>query len=228
MQMVFQNPDATLNPSHSIEFALTRPLRKQRGLSKPEARAEVVRLMERVRLPADLLARKPHQLSGGQRQRVAVARALAGQPDIIIADEPVSALDVSVQAAIVNLLDDLLASGDLALVLISHDLGLVRHMADWVAVMYLGRVVEYGTAAEVFSPPFHPYTEALLEAAPKPDPDARAPAIVLGGQMPSPTVRQPGCVFASRCPRKIDGLCEREPPPVRLFGSHRIECHLDL
>ena len=228
VQMVFQNPDATLNPSHTIEYALSRPLRKQRGLSRSAARIEVARLLERVRLPLDLLARKPHQLSGGQRQRVAVARALAGEPDLIIADEPVSALDVSVQAAIVNLLEDLLAGGDLALVLISHDLGLVRHMADWVAVMYLGRVVEYGPAAQVFSPPFHPYTEALLEAAPRPDPDAPAPAIVLSGQMPSPTQRPAGCVFASRCPRKIDGLCEREPPPVRRFGEHLIECHLEL
>ena len=228
VQMVFQNPDATLNPSHSIEFALTRPLRKQRGLSRSDTRLEVVRLMERVRLPVDLLRRKPHQLSGGQRQRVAVARALAGQPDLIIADEPVSALDVSVQAAIVNLLGELLEGGDLALVLISHDLGLVRHMADRVAVMYLGRVVEYGPARQVFKPPFHPYTEALLEAAPKPDPDARAPAIVLAGQMPSPTQRPVGCVFASRCPKKIDGLCERSPPPVREFGEHRIECHLEL
>ena len=228
VQMVFQNPDATLNPSHSIEFALMRPLRKQRGMSKPEARAEVARLMERVRLPVDLLRRKPHQLSGGQRQRVAVARALAGQPDLIIADEPVSALDVSVQAAIVNLLGELLETGDLALVLISHDLGLVRHMADWVAVMYLGRIVEYGPARQVFHPPFHPYTEALLEAAPRPDPDVKAPAVVLGGSMPSPTQRTAGCVFASRCPKKIDGVCEREPPPVHRFGEHTIACHLKL
>jgi peptide/nickel transport system ATP-binding protein len=159
---------------------------------------------------------------------VAVARALAGQPDLIIADEPVSALDVSVQAAIVNLLGELLETGDLALVLISHDLGLVRHMADWVAVMYLGRIVEYGPASQVLQPPFHPYTEALLEAAPKPDPDAKPPAIVLAGQMPSPTQRLAGCVFASRCPKKIDVVCESVPPPVRRFGEHRIECHLEL
>lgn len=228
IQMVFQNPDSTLNPSHSIEFALTRPLRQQRGLSRADAKAEVLKLMERVRLPADLLRRKPHQLSGGQRQRVAVARALAGQPDLIIADEPVSALDVSVQAAIVNLLGELLETGDLALVLISHDLGLVRHMADWVAVMYLGRIVEYGPASQVFAAPFHPYTEALLEAAPKPDPDASAPAIVLKGNMPSPTERLAGCGFASRCPKKIEGVCEREMPPVRQFGAHTIACHREL
>jgi peptide/nickel transport system ATP-binding protein len=228
IQMVFQNPDATLNPSHSIEFALMRPLRQQRGMSRAEAKAEVLRLLARVRLPADLLRRKPHQLSGGQRQRVAVARALAGQPDLIIADEPVSALDVSVQAAIVNLLGELLETGDLGLVLISHDLGLVRHMADWVAVMYLGRVVEYGPGGQVFAGPNHPYTEALLAAAPRPDPDAKAPAVVLTGQMPSPSERHQGCVFASRCPRKIGPVCERETPPVRLSGEHRIECHIEL
>jgi peptide/nickel transport system ATP-binding protein len=205
-----------------------RPLRQQRGMSRAEAKAEVLRLLARVRLPADLLRRKPHQLSGGQRQRVAVARALAGQPDLIIADEPVSALDVSVQAAIVNLLGELLETGDLGLVLISHDLGLVRHMADWVAVMYLGRVVEYGPGGQVFAGPNHPYTEALLAAAPRPDPDAKAPAVVLTGQMPSPSERHQGCVFASRCPRKIGPVCERETPPVRLSGEHRIECHIEL
>src|SRR5262249_11503974 len=162
-------------------------------------RTEVASLLERVRLPAELMRRMPHQLSGGQRQRVAIARALAGSPDLIIADEPVSALDVSVQAAIVNLLSDLLQQSRIALIIISHDLALVRHMADWVAVMYLGRVVEYGPADLVFSPPFHPYTEALLAAAPRPDPDAGPPAIVLSGAMPSPTQVIRGCVFASRC-----------------------------
>ena len=167
-------------------------------------------------------------MSGGQRQRVALARALAGEPDLIIADEPVSALDVSVQAAIVNLFADLLKTSDLALVLISHDLGLVRHMADWVAVMYLGRIVEYGPAAQVFAGPFHPYTEALLDAAPRPDPDAKPPTIVLSGAMPSPTVQLVGCAFASRCPRKIGTVCEQAAPPVRQFGQHTIACHLDL
>jgi peptide/nickel transport system ATP-binding protein len=138
----------------------------------------------------------------------------------------VSALDVSVQAAIVNLLADLLAESRMALVLISHDLALVRHMADWVAVMYLGRVVEYGPAAQVFAPPFHPYTEALLAAAPRPDPDAREPEIVLGGAMPSPTAEIKGCPFASRCPRKLGAICDDSPPPVRTFGPHRIACHI--
>ena len=179
--MVFQNPDSTLNPSHTIEFALSRPLRRLLGMSRTEARNEVRRLIDRVRLAPDVLRCLPHQLSGGQRQRVAVARALAGNPDLLIADEPVSALDVSVQAAIINLLSDILETSQIGLVIISHDLALVRHMADWVAVMYLGKVVEYGPADQVFAPPFHPYTDALLAAAPEPDPDAGPPRVVLSG-----------------------------------------------
>ena len=228
VQMVFQNPDSTLNPSHSVGYALMRPLRRLRGLGAAEARREAARLMERVQLPAELAGRRPWQLSGGQRQRVAIARALAGDPDLLLADEPVSALDVSVQAAIVNLLGELLAGSDMALVLISHDLALVRHMADRVAVMYLGRVVEYGPAAQVFAPPFHPYTEALLAAAPRPDPDAPPPEIVLSGAMPGAAEEIRGCAFASRCPRRIEGVCDSVPPPERRFGEHRIACHLGL
>ncbi|MEO8134974.1 MAG: ABC transporter ATP-binding protein [Betaproteobacteria bacterium] len=228
IQMVFQNPDSTLNPNHSVEFALERPLRRLRGMSRSEARAEVRRLIERVRLAPDVLQCQPHQLSGGQRQRVAVARALAVNPDLLIADEPVSALDVSVQAAIVNLLSEILEQSHIALAIISHDLALVRHMADWVAVMYLGRIVEYGPADQVFAPPFHPYTDALLAAAPDPDPDAGPPRVVLGGAMPSPTQEFRGCVFASRCPRKIGAVCDEVIPLVRRFGPHTIACHLDL
>ncbi len=228
IQMVFQNPDSTLNPSHSVEFALLRPLKVLLGMKHADAKRGVARLMEQVQLPAELLARMPHQLSGGQRQRVAIARALAGQPDLVVADEPVSALDVSVQAAILNLLSDLLQNSHIGLIVISHDLALVRHMADWVAVMYLGRVVEYGPAGQVFAPPYHPYTEALLAAAPKPDPDEGPPKVVLSGAMPSSTQLIVGCPFASRCPRKLGSVCDNEAPPVRRFGEHSIVCHIDL
>jgi peptide/nickel transport system ATP-binding protein len=228
VQMVFQNPDSTLNPSHSVAYALTRPLRLLRALTSRDAKDEVGRLLGQVRLPAEMAERMPHQLSGGQRQRVAIARALAGNPGLMVADEPVSALDVSVQAAILNLLGELLESSQLGLVLISHDLALVRHMADRVAVMYLGRIAEYGPVEQVFEPPFHPYTAALLNAAPTPDPDAPPPSIVLEGTMPSPTETILGCPFASRCPHRMPGLCDTTPPPVRVFGEHRIACHLEL
>ena len=227
VQMVFQNPDSTLNPSHSVGYALMRPLRMLRALATGDAKAEVAKLLAQVRLPAEMAERMPHQLSGGQRQRVAIARALAGNPGLVVADEPVSALDVSVQAAILNLLGELLEQSQLGLVLISHDLALVRHMADHVAVMYLGRVVEYGPVDQVFQPPYHPYTEALLRAAPTPDPDA-PPASGLDGVMPSPSEVSVGCAFASRCPSRIAGLCETTPPPIHRFGEHRIACHLDL
>jgi peptide/nickel transport system ATP-binding protein len=227
LQMVFQNPDSTLNPSHSVGYAIERALRRLKGLTATEARRHSLHLLETVKLSGDFVHRRPHQLSGGQKQRVAIARALAGDPEVILADEPVSALDVSVQAAIINLLTELQAARAATLVFISHDLAVVRYLADSVAVMYLGRVVEFGRASQVFAPPWHPYTEALLSAVPEPDPDARRRRIVLEGPPPSAAQIPRGCPFATRCPRKVGAICDETPPPQQVIeGGHRIACHI--
>jgi len=229
IQMVFQNPDSTLNPSHSVRYAISRALRRLGGPAGRDESAEVTRLLDVVRLSPDLAGRKPDRLSGGQKQRVAIARALAGNPGVIVADEPVSALDVSVQASIINLLNDIQAERDATLIFISHDLSVVRYLADHVAVMYLGGVVEFGRVADVFTPPFHPYTEALLSAVPVPDPDAQGARIVLEGPLPSATEILRGCPFSGRCPRRIGAICDDTPPPTqRLSSGHRIVCHIPV
>jgi peptide/nickel transport system ATP-binding protein len=229
LQMVFQNPDSTLNPSHSIGYIVERSLRRLKGLRGGKARAEARKLMETVKLPADFVTRKPRQLSGGQKQRVAIARALAGDPDLVVADEPVSALDVSVQAAIINLLIELQAGREATLIFISHDLSVVRYLADRVAVMYLGKIVEFGEVDDVFLPPYHPYTEALLSAVPIPDPDLKQKRIILEGNLPSVRNVPPGCPFATRCPRKVGPICDTTPPPEwQTPSGHRIACHIPL
>ncbi|MGE0118576.1 MAG: dipeptide ABC transporter ATP-binding protein [Dongiaceae bacterium] len=229
LQMVFQNPESTLNPSHSVGFTIERSLRRLRRLSGAAVREQARRLMEVVKLPADFVDRKPRQLSGGQKQRVAIARALAGDPDVVVADEPVSALDVSVQAAIINLLLELQSTRAATMLFISHDLSVVRYLADRVAVMYLGKVVEFGSVEDVFSPPYHPYTEALLSAVPIADPDRQQKRIVLEGAMPSPRNVPAGCPFATRCPRKVGEICDTTPPPEhRSESGHRIACHIPL
>jgi peptide/nickel transport system ATP-binding protein len=227
IQMVFQNPDSTLNPSHSAGYAIGRALRRLRRMARGEAASEATRLLGVVKLPADLGGRQPDRLSGGQKQRVAIARALAGDPDVIVADEPVSALDVSVQASIVNLLNEIQTAREATLIFISHDLSVVRYLADHVAVMYLGSVVELGSVADVFAPPFHPYTEALLSAVPVPDPDAQGARIILEGPLPSATEIPSGCPFSGRCPRRIGAICDETSPPTRqLSRDHRIVCHI--
>jgi peptide/nickel transport system ATP-binding protein len=227
LQMVFQNPDGTLNPSHTVGYAIGRALRRLRGLPGGQSAVEVNRLLDVVKLGPELAARKPDQLSGGQKQRVAIARALAGAPDVLVADEPVSALDVSVQAAVINLLDEIQAERDATLIFISHDLSVVRYLADQVVVMYLGTIVEVGRVEDVFAPPYHPYTEALLSAVPVPDPDARSGGIVLEGTVPSATEMLTGCPFSSRCPRKVGPVCDETPPPEQhLANGHRIVCHI--
>ena len=227
LQMVFQNPESTLNPSHTVGYAIGRALRRLREGAPADPSAGVARLLEIVKLAPELARRKPRQLSGGEKQRVAIARALAGDPDVIVADEPVSALDVSVQATIVNLLAELQAARGTTLVFISHDLAVVRYLADHVAVMYLGAIVEFGRVASVFAPPYHPYTEALLSAVPVPDPDRQYARILLEGSVPRASEALRGCPFASRCPRKVGAVCDDTPPPVhRLAGDHRIACHI--
>ncbi len=229
LQMVFQNPDSTLNPSHSVGYTVGRTIRRLKKIDGNRLRTETRQLMETVKLPADFVSRRPRQLSGGQKQRVAIARALAGDPDLVVADEPVSALDVSVQAAIINLLLEIQNGRQATLVFISHDLSVVRYLADKVAVMYLGRIVELGTVEEVFAPPYHPYTEALLSAVPIADPDVQQKRIVLEGAIPSPTNVPKGCPFSTRCPRHLGAICDNEPPPERRTASgHRVLCHIPL
>ncbi len=230
IQMVFQNPDGTLNPSFPVGWPIARALRKF-GLARRRADVEerVRRLLEMVQLPASARHSWPRQLSGGQKQRIAVARAFAGRPEVLIADEPTSALDVSVQATVINLLLSIVAESGTTMVFISHDLSLVRYVADHVVVMYLGRVMEVGPTEALYSPPYHPYTEALLSAVPTPDPEQSVQRIRLSGEIPSPTNPPPGCRFASRCPRKLGPICDQEMPPPRDTGDgHLIFCHIPL
>jgi peptide/nickel transport system ATP-binding protein len=230
IQMVFQNPEGTLNPSHSVGWAIARAVRTLRGRTIGQSVGERVReLLELVRLPSEFCDRRPRQLSGGQKQRVAIARAFAGRPSLIVADEPVSALDVSVQAAIISLLLQVQARHRTTMVFISHDLSLVRYLADHIVVMYLGRVMEYGPVEAIFEPPYHPYTEALLSAVPVPDANVQQKRIRLTGEIPSPVNLPRGCPFASRCPRKVGAICDNEAPPLRRAGpDHWIACHIPL
>jgi peptide/nickel transport system ATP-binding protein len=228
LQMVFQNPDETLNPSYAVGRQISRAVRKL-GVACDRAgiQARVRALFGMTRLPLAYASRRPNQLSGGQKQRVGIARAFAGQPKLVVADEPVSALDVSVQAAIMELLLDIQRTQHTTLIVISHDLGFVRYIADRVVVMYLGQVMEVGGAETVFEPPYHPYTEALISAAPNIDAERRRKRIVLSGELPSAVSPPSGCPFHTRCPRKIGAICETERPPAQdLPGNHRIYCHI--
>ncbi|GGH19758.1 ABC transporter ATP-binding protein [Alsobacter metallidurans] len=230
VQMVFQNPDATLNPSHTAGFSIGRALKKF-GIaqSRKDLDARVKELFGMVRLSPHLARQRPGRLSGGQKQRVAIARAFAGDPKLLVADEPVSALDVSVQAAIVNLLLQIQARNGATIVFISHDLALVRHLADRVVVMYLGRVMEMGPVSSIFSPPYHPYTEALLAAVPVPDPTVKQKHLRLEGEPPSPINVPLGCRFAARCPRKLGPVCDETPPPEQAApDGHMIACHIPV
>jgi peptide/nickel transport system ATP-binding protein len=234
LQMVFQNPDSTLNPTYSVGQQIERPLRRFRIVPPDQVHAEVVRLLRAVKLDEHYYNRLPRQLSGGEKQRVGIARAFAGRPDLVLADEPVSALDVSVQAAVLNLLLEIQREQSTTMVFISHDLSVVRFMADYVAVMYLGQIVEIGPADAIYKPPYHPYTESLLAAIPIPDPEIEQQHIRLEGSVPSPLNPPSGCRFHTRCPRRSwlpDGgkICEVETPPWQQAGEdHRIFCHIPL
>lgn len=229
IQMVFQNPDASFNPQHPVGESVGRPLILLRNLSKKEVKKRVRELFLAVRLPEHYVRRLPHELSGGEKQRVAIARAFSADPALMICDEPITSLDVSVQASLMNLLTELQESKGATYLFISHDLAAVRHISDWIAVMYLGQLCEVGSAEDVFSPPYHPYTEALLSAISIPDPDVRQERIRLKGSVPSSVNIPTGCRFHTRCPRKLGLVCEEEEPSWYEVGnSHRICCHIPI
>jgi len=233
IQMVFQNPFDTLNPSMNVAAQIIRAL-EMFGIGKTNAERHqrMLELLDLVKLPRSFAERMPRQLSGGQKQRVGIARAFAGSADVVVADEPVSALDVSVQAAVTDLLMDIQREHGTTLLFISHDLSIVRYLADRVMVMYLGHVVEIGSTDQIFSPPYHPYTEALLSAVPIADISIEKQQIVLEGDIPSALAPPPGCPFQTRCRWKSqgpDGKCEKETPPMRVMDDgHQIKCHLSL
>jgi len=227
MQIIFQNPYSSLNPRMTIEEILKEPLIINKAVSRKWLMLRIKELMDMVSLPISILDRYPHEFSGGQRQRIGIARALALKPDFIVADEPVSALDVSVQAQIINLLDDLKRELGLTYLFISHDLSVVRHFCNRVAVMYLGEIIEQAEVSELYNNPKHPYTQALLSAVPYPDPDRDlSQRILLQGDLPSPANPPSGCKFHTRCPHATEICKTQQPCSKEISDGHIVSCHL--
>jgi len=225
MQMVYQNPFSSLNPRFNVLKLVSEPLRTHTDLRGGALTARVVELLEQVGLKREHLYRYPHEFSGGQCQRIAVARALALNPKLLVLDEPTSALDVSVQAQILNLLQELQREFSLTYLFISHDLSVVQHISDRIAVMYLGKIVELSTSEAIFGGALHPYTEALLSSTPIPDPDAEKKRIILEGGVPSPINPPPGCRFHPRCPKVISICSQVEPELIDVGDGHLVACH---
>jgi len=226
MQTIFQDPYSSLNPRHTIETIVGEPL-VVHGLARgQQVREQVAELLKLVELEPEMAKRYPHMFSGGQRQRIGVARALATRPDFLVCDEPVSALDVSIQAQIINLVDNLRQELGLTLLFISHDLSMVRHISERIAVMYLGKIVELASSADLYHNPLHPYTRALLSAVPIPDPklERQRQRLVLKGEIPSPLNPPPGCTFHPRCPECME-ICSQEVPPLLDKGGRWVACH---
>jgi peptide/nickel transport system ATP-binding protein/oligopeptide transport system ATP-binding protein len=222
-QMIFQDPYASLNPRRQIGKIVEEPLRVH-GMGKSERRSKALSLLEKVGLDQNAYEKYPHEFSGGQRQRVVIARALALNPKVIVADEPVSALDVSIQAQVLNLLKDLQEDFNLTFVFIAHDLGVVRHVSDQIAVIYLGKLVELADTDSLYANPLHPYTEALLSANPRMDNNSSQQRIILKGDIPNPINRPNGCVFNPRCPKAAD-ICRSKAPELIEIGNSKVACH---
>jgi oligopeptide/dipeptide ABC transporter ATP-binding protein len=228
MQIIFQDPFSSLNPRQTVGSIIAAPLEIHRLVDAVEKEDRIAELLRKVGLSAAAMRRYPHEFSGGQRQRIGIARALAVSPRLVIGDEPVSALDVSIQAQILNLLEDLQDELGLTYIMIAHDLSVIRHIADEIAVMYLGKIVETASSDELYRSPLHPYTRALLSAVPVPDPERRRQRTILKGDVPSPISPPAGCRFHPRCPQRFEP-CDHTEPEVKAVagdGTHQVACHL--
>jgi oligopeptide/dipeptide ABC transporter ATP-binding protein len=226
MQIIFQDPFSSLNPRHTVSAIIAAPLEIHHLTTPGEKEDRIADLLEKVGLPAVAMRRYPHEFSGGQRQRIGIARALAVNPRLIIGDEPVSALDVSIQAQILNLLEDLQDELGLTYIMIAHDLSVIRHISDEIAVMYLGKIVETADRKELYRQPLHPYTRALLSAVPIPDPERKRQRIILKGDVPSPIRPPTGCRFHPRCPQRFEPCDRIEPEFKTVADGHAVACHL--